>query len=187
MFKGAIDYLNAKIETTGYVNSVLCLAEKIEREGKQYPAQCLGTEYKQIDLDPKGSLSYWRKAGDISISEEENLTGACSIQYNTTIPLKLVVFIKKDSPYGDCYFADNIAMELVSLLTTNNSALKGLFKAKSARVSATKIVTDSRTVASEEYSEGMFEARYSHAYFSIDFNLNIISNQNCFNSICSNG
>lgn len=185
MFKEAIDYLNTKIETTGFFNSVNCLAERIERGGKIYPALCLGTEYKQINLDPSGSLSYWRKNGDVSISEEENLTVACSIQYNTTVPLKLVGFLKKDSPYNDCYFTDNIAMELISLLTLNNSALKGLFKAKSVRVSATGYITDPKTVASDEYSEGLFEARYSHAYFSISFNLNIISNQNCFNSICN--
>lgn len=184
MFKPAIDYLNTKIETTGFFNEVNCLAEKIEREGKTYPALCLGTEFKSINLDLKGSFSYWRKNGDVTISEEENLTGACSIQYNTTIPLKLVGFMRKDNPYNDCYFTDSIVMELISTLTTNNSALKGLMKAKSVRVSATKYVTDPISVANEEYSDNQFEARYSHAYFSIDFNLNIISNQNCFNNIC---
>ena len=184
MFKEVIDNLNTKLTTTGFFNEVLCLAEKIEREGKVYPAQCLGTEYKQIDLDKKGSLSYWRKNGNVTISREDNSTLSCATQYRTTIPLKLVGFIKKDSPYNDCYFSDSICNDLIHSLTINNSALKSLLKAKLVNVIASGYNTDARSVGQEEYGDINFEARYSHAYFSIDFSLEIVSNQNCFNTIC---
>ncbi len=185
MIKTTIDYLNEKITDTGFFNSVNCIAEKIEREGKEFPALCLGGEYKQIDLDVNGSLSYWRKNGNVTISEQDNSTLGCAVEYKTTVPLKLIGFIKKDSPYNDCYFSDNICFELMNTLTVNNAALKHLLKAKIARITAASYNTDRKTVSNEEYSDNLFMARYSHAYFSIDFNLEIISNQNCFNNICN--
>lgn len=186
MIKDGITYLNAKITALGYINNVLCLVEKIEREGRVYPAQYNGfNEYEEINLDNDGSLSYWRKNGDVSISKEDNTTMACPVQYKTTVPLKLVCFITKDAYSNDQYFADNICSEFIGYLTTNNSALKTAFKAKKATVTATRYKTDARSVGADEYDNVNFEARYTHAYFSIDFDLEFITNNQCYNSLCN--
>lgn len=186
MIKDCISYLNAKLQTLGYVNEILCLVEKVEREGRVYPALYNGgSEYKEINLDSHGGVSYWRKGGDVTIAEQENITLSKNIQYEMNVPLKLVCFIPKTVYANDQYFADNLATEMMSYLTTNNSALKVAMKAKKVSVVATSYKTDAREVGSEEYDNINFEARYSHAYFSIDFDLKIITNNQCYTDICN--
>lgn len=186
MIKDTITYLNAKLSTLGYFNEVLCLAEKIEREERVYPALYNGgNEYKEIQLDSYGSISYWRKAGDVTISEQENITLSKNVQYEMTVPLKLVCFIPKTVYANDQYFADNLATEIMSYLTTNNSALKSAMKAKKVSIISTGYKTDAREVGAEEYDNINFEARYTHAYFSIDFELKIITNNQCYTDICA--
>lgn len=186
MIKDTITYLNAKLSTLGYFNEVICLAEKIEREERVYPALYNGgNEYKEIQLDSYGSVSYWRKAGDVTISEQENLTLSKNVQYEMTVPLKLVCFIPKTVYANDQYFADNLATEIMSYLTTNNSALKSAMKAKKVSIVSTGYKTDAREVGSEEYDNINFEARYTHAYFSIDFELKIVTNNQCYTDICN--
>lgn len=186
MLADCINYLNAKLTTLGYFNEVLCLAEKIERKDQVYPAIHSGKgEYKAINLDSKGSLSYWRKSGDVTISEQENATGSTNIQYETTIPLKLVCFIEKTVYANNQYFADTLANEIIGYLTTNNSALKAAMKAKKVTITVTSYKTDGRELGIEEYDNIDFEPRYTHAYFSIDFELKIVTNNQCYTDICS--
>lgn len=184
MIKDVITYLNNRITTLGYFNDVLCLAEKIERESKVYPALYNNNnEYNQINLDVKGSLSYWRKNGDVTFSRQDNET-SIGVQYLGTIPLKLVGFIKKEAGTNDAYFADNICTSLIANLTVSNSALKQMLKAKRATITATGYNTDARSVVGDEYDNVDFEVRYTHAYFSIDFELTFTTNSQCYADLC---
>lgn len=184
MIKDVINYLNTKLSTLGYFNNVICLAERIEREGRVYPAQyATNGEYAEINLDVLGSTCYWRKNGDVSISEEDN-TGGIGIQYKTTIPLKFVGFIKKETS-DDQYFADNLIAGIIGNLTVSNSALKTALKAKTVRIVADKYVTDRIAVGKEEYNNIEFEANYQYAYFSVDFSLMFVTNNQCYTDICN--
>lgn len=184
MIKNTIIYFNNRLTALGYFNEVLCLAEKIEKEGKVYPAiYNTNNEYQIINLDANGSLCYWRKNGDVTISGGTNET-SIGTQYTTNVPLKLVGFIKKEDATNDQYFADNICLSIISNLTVNNSALKPMLKAKKATLTSVKYVTDPRTVAGDEYDNVPFEARYTHAYFSIDFELVFVTNNQCYADLC---
>lgn len=184
MLKDVITYLNNRIEVLGYFNEVLCLVDKIERGGKTYPAQYnANNEYKEINLDNFASLCYWRKNGDVNFSQQVSET-SIGTQYTTTIPLKFVGFIKKEDATNDQYFSDNICLAIISNLTVNNSALKSMLKAKKASVTSAKYVTDPKAVSSDEYDNVVFDARYSHAYFSIDFELTFTTNNQCYADIC---
>lgn len=186
MLGDCINYLNAKLNTLGYFNEVLCLAEKIEREGRSYPALYNGgNEYSEINLDQFGSISYWRKYGDVTITEQENATGSTNVQYETSIPLKLVCFLQKDVYSNNQYFADTLANEIVGYLTTNNSALKSAMKAKKVSILAKSYNTNAKEVGDSEYDNINFEARYTHAYFSVEFELKITTNNQCYADICS--
>lgn len=163
---------------------VICLAEMIEREGRVYPAvYSANGDYKAIALDPNGSICYWRKNGDVSISEEEN-SGSVGVQYKTVVPLKFVGFLKKEIGKDDQYFSENIINGIIGNLTVNNSALKTALKAKTVRVSAVKYVTDGRQVGKGEYENIDFEPIYTNAYFSIDFELAIVASTQCYFDIC---
>jgi len=187
MIKDIITYLNAKIATVGYFDTVYCLADKIKKGDKLYPAIYNGAnEYQDIVLDDNlGSISYWRKSGDVTISDEDNQTTAIGVQYNMTIPLKLVCFVKKENnDTNDQYFADNLCASLIANLTTNSSALKTAMKAKKVSIIADKYVTDSRAVINEEFDNITYEPNYSHALFSIDFTISIITNNQCYADLC---
>lgn len=184
MIKDAITYLNAKLEILGYFNNVLCLTEKIEKEKRVYPATYASSgEFKEVKLDPKGSTCYWRKSADITVNEEDNLSGI-GIQYKTTIPLKFIGFLKKDTTKDDQYFADNLIAGIISNLTINNSALKLAFKAKTVRISALKYSTNTYEVVKGEYDNIDFKVPFSHSYFSIDFNLVFVTANQCYTDIC---
>ena len=185
MINQIITYLNTKLSDIGYFNTVYCLAEKVKKGEDVYPAvyNSFG-EYIRLELDQKGSACYWRKNGDVKFSDEKNETQASGLQYNTVIPLKLVCFINKQSPYDDNYFADNLASDIIGYLTTTNAALKKSLLAKSVRITATKYSTDARVISADEYDNVNFEARYSHAYFSIDFEVEVKTNQNCYSTFC---
>lgn len=184
MIKDVITYLNNRIVILGYFNEVLCLVDKIEREGRVYPAQYnTNNEYKEINLDQFGSVCYWRKNGDVTIASQSSTT-SINTEYTTNVPLKLVGFIKKEDELNDQYFSDNVCLSIISNLTVNNSALKPMLKAKKASVTAAKYVTDPKAVAGDEYDNVEFEARYTHAYFSIDFELVFVTNDQCYADIC---
>ncbi len=184
MLSDVILYLNNRIESLGYFNKIFCLAEKIEREGRVYPAiYNTNNEYLEINLDEFGSVCYWRKNGDVSFSEQQSET-SIGTQYTSTIPLKLLCFIKKEDSTNDQYLSDNLSNSIISALTINSSVLKQILKAKRATVKATKYVTDHISVGNEEYDNIKFESRYTHAYFSIDFELTILTNSNCYSDLC---
>lgn len=185
MNKQVIDYLNTKLEPLDFFNKIYCLAEKIEREEKTYPAiYNTDNAYVEIELDQSGSIFYWRKSGDVIFSQQNNSTGI-GIEYTASVPLKGVGFVKKDPSLNDQYFSDKMCLAIISNLTVNNSALKVVLKAKRATVAATKYSTDAKSVAQEEYNNINFEPRYTHAYFSIDFELNFVTNSQCYNELCN--
>jgi len=62
-----------------------------------------------------------------------------------------------------------------------------MFIAKRATFIATGYSTDRKKIVGEEYDNIEFEPRYSHAYFSIDFDLTITRNNQCFFDICGEG
>lgn len=185
MLGEVITYNNIKISDTGYINEVLCLADRIEREGKVYPGIYNGNnEYRQVDLDSKGSLSYWRKNGDVTIADEENTLNSCSIQYKTTIPLKLIGFINKENAHNNSTFSDTMCQNLISILTTNSAIMKSVLKAKKAVLIAKGYSTDARKIIAEEYAKIDYEPRYNYAYFSILFDLIVTTNNNCYQNFC---
>ena len=107
MVRDIINYLNAKIATIGYFDTSYCLVDKIKRGESVYPAIYNGAnEYQAIVLDDNlGSISYWRKNGDVTIDDQDNQTTANGVQYNMRIPLKLVCFVKKENnDTNDQYF-----------------------------------------------------------------------------------
>lgn len=183
MIQEVITFLNTRIDALEYFKDIYCLAERIEREGKIYPVIYIGNEYKQINLDANGSLSYWRKTGNIRYNSQESPT-TVGREYTTEIPLRLVVMMKKDVAHNDAYFAEKVSAELIGNLTTNSGALRQTLKAKNVIVSATQTFLDGRVLAKEEYDKIDFEPRYDWAYIGIDFNVNIVSNVNCFETLC---
>lgn len=185
MIEEVIKYLNTKLTSSGYFNTVFPLVKRIEREGLIYPSVYNdNNEYVNINLDSESSLSYWRLNSDVSYAEQPSTTTVGN-EYATTIPLRLVFFLKKDLDNNTVYFEDNFAQTIIKLLSTNSSALKIALKAKRINIVGTNVNTDGRIVASEEYQKIDFEPRYNYAYCTINFNVQIITNNSCLTDICT--
>lgn len=185
MLKILIDYLNSKLANTGYINSVLCIAEKISKEAIGFPAiYNNNNEFQRIEYDANGSVSYWKRNGEITYSEQENTTKVGQIEYTTSIPLRLILFIKKDTANNDAYFSDRLVDEIKSILASNTAVLNGVLKAKKVNISAVRYNTNGKEISDSEFDGINYEPRYTHAYFSIDFDIKIVSNQNCYLQIC---
>ena len=183
MIESIITYLNLKLSDAGYINDVLTLAKRIERETHIYPAIYSNNEYQQINLDSQGSLSYWRLNSDIVYSEQPSST-TVGLEYLTTIPLRLVVFAKKETALNTAYFEERFVIDLTKRLTTDTAYIKNILQAKRVLISAKKTNIDGRILAQEEYDKIDFEPRYDWAYISIDFEISVITNQNCFIDLC---
>lgn len=187
MIEEVVDYLNIKLTDSGYFNQVYPLVKRIEREGLIYPAVYTdNNEFANINLDSEGSLSYWRLNSDISYSEQPSTT-TIGNEYLTTIPLRLVMFVKKDESQNTVYFEDRLVTDITRRLTSNSVALKQSLKAKRVGIGATKNNIDGRVLATEEYQKVDFEPRYNYAYCSIDFDVKITTNNDCFMDLCSTG
>ena len=183
MTQEIISFLNLRITQLGYFNDVFGLATRIEREGKIYPAIYNdNNEYTQINLDSKGSLTYWRRNGDNTYTEQEN-TSTIGNEYLTTIPLRLVGFLKKES-VNDTYFSEKIVNTLIGILTTNSVTLKQAIKAKRISIAVKKYEVDGRILATEEYDKIDFEPRYDWAYFAIEFEVKVVTSTKCFDTFC---
>lgn len=183
MISTLIDYLNLQIESLGYFNKMLCLASRIERGGQIFPAVQTGNEFQQINLDSYGSVSYWRLNGEPSYTETESTTRIGN-DYTTKIPLILVGYIKKSMTDSE-YLSDNVIEGLRGILTSNAASIKTALKAKRINISVVKSSTNWIDVANKEYTNIEFEPRYDTSYFSMDFEITIVSTQSCFNDVCN--
>jgi hypothetical protein len=182
--KEVLQHINSKVSELNFFNKQIELAEKIEREGAFFPAIYNSKgEYDRIDLDKSGSLSYWRKNGDVTMSSQgsESTIGQ---EFRKDIPLKFVGYLKKEES-SDQYFADAVIDSIISVVTTSNSDVKKLLKAKRVFIVATKSVTDKIEVEKAEYETKVDTIRYQDCYFSIDFTLSIFTNSQCYRSICT--
>lgn len=178
-----IPFLNQKVTATNYFVQVLGFANRIEREALVYPAIYTKNEFKRIDLDAFGSVSYWRLNGDVSYSDKPSET-VVGKEYTATIPLKFVGFIKKDKTHNDAFFATKIINGIIGITTTNSTPLIEALKALTLTINARKYDADPIKVAAGEYENIPFEPRYDYSMFSIDYEITIVSNENCFNDIC---
>lgn len=183
MISTIIEYLNLQLESLGYFNKMLCLASRIERGGQIFPAVQVQNEFTQINLDSYGSVSYWRLNGEPSYSESESTTKVGN-DYTSKIPLRLIGYIKRSETDSE-YLSDIVIEGIKGVLTTNANSLRTTLKAKRINIAVVKSSTNWIDVASSEYTNVEFEPRYDTAYFSMDFEVTIISNQSCFNDVCN--
>jgi hypothetical protein len=181
--KELIIILNDKINALKIFNVSLGLAEKVEREEKSYPVINKGFgEYEKIDLDKYGSISYWRKNGEINMVSQDNKAGLGQ-EYRKDIPLKLVGYIKNEKT--DQYFTDKVIDSIISAVTSNNVEVRKSFKAKRVQITANRAVTDKIEVEKTEYENKIDFVRLQDYYFSIDFTVSVFTNSQCYVSICN--
>ena len=160
----------------------------IDSEGKIVPALYISKgKYKLVEYSANNGTAYVRKNGKISLSETE-IVGipACESAYEINIPLKVVLYKKKDKLPIDCSYTEDLLAEAV--LFQFNSKQKDLKKAVGAmrsNILVKQIDTDSANVWKEETDNlESVDVNYDIACIGIEIDLILISNKNCFKDIC---
>ena len=188
MIKASIDYINSKLAALNYFEKSFGLCETIAKGDKTFPAEYNSKgEYKQInDFDKYNGVSYIRKDGTLSISDEINTLEACGILNNVNIPLKLIAVIpRKKLDCDNNYSEDVIAQTIMRSLMTKSPDLKVALNARQARIQITSYNTDSRSILSEEYSGyPKLDVNYKYAYLSLNISVIAIVTNECLIRDC---
>lgn len=188
MIKATIEFINAKLATMNYFEKSFGLCETISKGAKTFPAEYHSKgEYKQVNnFDSYNGVSYIRKRGDISISDEDNTMQACGILSNVNVPLRLVVVIpRKKLDCDDNYSEDVIAQTIMRELLSKSPELKVALRARQARIQVDSYSTDSLSILNEEYgSYAKKDINYKYAYLALDLSVIALVTHDCLTQDC---
>ena len=188
MIKATIEFINQKLATLNYFEKSFGLCEVISKGDKTFPAEYVSKgEYKQINnFDKYNGVSYLRKNGDVSISDETNTLQACGILSNINIPLTLIVVVPRNKlDCDDNYSEDVIAQTIMKELLTKGGELKTVLKARNARLQVDGYSTNSLAIISGEYSNyPKKDINYKYAYLSLDISVLATVTHDCLTQDC---
>lgn len=188
MIKASVEFINSKMAALNYMEKSFGLCEIITKGAKTFPAEYHSKgEYKQINnFDSYNGVSYLRKRGDITISEEENTLQACAILSSVNIPLRLIIVVpRKKLDCDDNYSEDVIAQTIMRKLLTIGGDLKVTLKARKAKLQVDSYSTDSLSILNEEYgSYAKKDINYKYAYLALDISIIAIVTHDCLTQDC---
>lgn len=97
MIKASVEYINSKLAVLNYCEKSFGLCEIITKGDKSFPAQYKSKgEYTQINnFDKYNGVSYLRKRGDVTISDEADTLQSCSSLSSVNIPLRMVIVVPR--------------------------------------------------------------------------------------------
>lgn len=188
MIKATIEYINSKLAVLNYFEKSFGLSEIITKGDKTFPAEYNSNgEYKQINnFDSYNGVSYLRKRGDVSISDESNTLQACGILSNVNIPLTMVVVIPRKKLHCDDQFSEDvIAQTIMRTLITKDASLRVALRARTARIQVDSYSTDSVAILNGEYSNyPKKDINYKYAYLSLDLSIIATVTNDCLTQDC---
>lgn len=188
MIKASIDFINGKLEPLNYFEKSFGLCEVIVKGDKSFPAEYKSKgEYKQInDFDKYNGVSYIRKAGDVSISDQDNTLEACGILSSVTIPLRLIAVVpRKKLDCDDNYSEDVIAQTIMRALLIKGGDLKVSLSARQARIQVDSYSTDSISILTGEYGRlPKRDINYKFAYLALDLSVIALVTHDCLTRDC---
>lgn len=188
MIKASVEYINSKLAVLNYCEKSFGLCEIITKGDKSFPAQYKSKgEYTQVNnFDKYNGVSYLRKRGDVTISDEDDTLQACSTLSSVNIPLRMVIVVPiKKLDCDNEYSEDVIAQTIMRTLLVSDTDLKASLSARTASLSIDSYSTDSAAILGEEYSNyGKTDINYKFAYLSLDITINAVVTQDCLTRDC---
>lgn len=189
MLEQLIEYMRAAIAATIPSAKVSGLAERIERDGRIFPATyCTKDEYKQPMQNE--AYAYFRQLRPMTEaqSDEESVSG-CDEFIVRTYPLTLVAYLPKnilesDDKYIDSKLVNNLSNVLTRL---NWGAVISAAKVDFIRAQVRTAETDRYTVWRREYSGVDMAARFDHALIAIDFDVQVQASESCLRNFACGG
>lgn len=192
VFQKVIEHIADKLIGLDLFEKVYELAEIMENaEGKRLPHEYVSNgKYKPISVTSFNGVAYIRKNGTIKNSDvsDESIT-PCANLMRIEIPLKVVAYKNKVKLPIDCKFSDDwLAERMIPVLTTKSGTLKQSIGANKISIGFDSYNTDSKQVLSEETNfDEQADVNSKIACVSIDVNVSITIERNCFNQLCGYG
>lgn len=193
MIKTIIEYNNAKLQLLGYINKVFGLTQRVVKQSeagdKVYPAEYCGNgNFTNVtDFDFAQGLSYWKKTGNVRVSEssQESMIGAKRMVV-FTYPMQLIISVPKSKlSNDDAYSSDRIANSIAKNLNDNNSALKSQISARKVEINMTDYNDRIEDIFREEMSGTDLKYDYNFDLVAIDFDIIVELNQSCLEDECN--
>lgn len=183
MLKSIIPYFNTQLIGLNYFGKMFELCEQLtddqgNRVVKQYCGNGNFTDVSMFSFN--GNTAYWRKTGQIRMSEVPDPMIACGTLLTFSIPLRFVGILKRDTlSYDDQYATERYAQTVMKRLATNGNSLRSLLKARRIEFVVTNVIDN---VYPEEFSG----KPKPHEYIAvgIDFIVEVLATTACVEDEC---
>jgi len=190
-----LNVLKGSLESTGLFYTIYPIAE-IKRTIEQgrprtFPAAPKGQgQYINIELDSSGGMTYFRRNGSVNLRAARaddipriqiTSCGKADDYYVMGYSFKQVCFIDKDKAGCiDGFEDDSLAYQIIAAVSDAEISINDVV---STSVTASQYETDRLKVLQGEYSNysEINDLNYNYAYFSIDWDLQIIAKRTCLN------
>lgn len=189
VFQKVIEHIADKLVGLDLFEKVYELAEIMENsEGKKLPHEYVSKgKYKPITVTSFNGVAYIRKNGVITNTDasDESIV-ACANLMRIEIPLRVLAYKKKSELPIDCKFSDDwLAERMIPVLTSKSGTLKQAIGAMKVSIDFESYNTDSKEVLSQETNfDEQADVNSKLACVSIDVNVSITIERNCFNTLC---
>ena len=190
MIKEAIEYLANKVQAMNLFEKVYSLVEIVnDADGKSFPAVYNSNgKYQIIHYSFNNGTAYIRKNGVMQLStiDVESYVG-CTIYYRMSMPIKLVVFKKKNKLPIDCSYSEDVLSEtILSYLINNTNDARQVLNIKQFNINFNSINSDSANVwDSETQGIEQKDINFDIACVSFDIDLELVVDPSCLTNMCN--
>lgn len=183
MLKSIVQYINTRLITTGYFNSMYELVElKPRTVGSAPVVYCTGGEYK--DIDTEKNTSYIRLLRAISISESPRKYRSGEVVLNVVFALRVVGLVRNVAE-DDSYKGMNLAEDISKVISANAHTLAPVINARTIDFIPTSLLVNSQELYGQEFpGTEKTDARYEYTMAGVDFNVVIDITQECWLTSC---
>lgn len=188
MIKELIENRNTQLEALGYFEKVHGLCELKSKGDKTIPLEYIGSgEYKDVKIDFKNGVCYWRLDGDPSYEDDDDSKAISCVGFKShNIPLRLVCFIpRKKLKIDDSYSGERVVRSIVKGLTGSVSSILPAINAASASAELSEYSLDSKEILTDEYGDpDKKDVPFNFLPISISFNFNFLIDTSCIIEEC---
>lgn len=189
MIKDAIEFLQARLETTNLFSKVWGLCELINKDGKTYPAYYNGNgDYTDVSqFNRYDGSAYFRMLSDVTMTEVEDafITTSCGALLQYELSVKLVCVVKRDKLDCDDAYGAHTFAQMITKVMDSPAGLGVALNASFADSTVKRYSTSGHDILIQEYknpSVNEFDTNY--VYLSMDIDLTIIKDKTCIDEIC---
>lgn len=188
MVKQVFEYLAEKLAALQMFELVIPIAEIIDKMDGSFPAYYIGKgNYRPIDLSAYAGVGYFRKlsAAQFAKSDRETFVGSETLE-EVTIPVRLVLSIKKDILNIDTGFASSYLFEeMIRVFSGNHPLLADKAGVSDVEVLMKDSEDDRLKIFAQEYTGSTLrELPYDWIMVMVDMDVKLTFNKNCINKFC---